>query len=99
MSSKTSKKPKDNEVKVVRVTKTEFELSDGRIYPHPFEFAEAPTLQAFRQHYRLAKTLVLDLMAKQDQKTAKTAKTVSKAVKAAKKPDKPKESPQETNEQ
>jgi len=78
---KGSQNKDSNEVKVVRVTKTEFELSDGRIYQHPFEFTEAPTLQAFRQHYRNAKAMVLDLMAKQDKAVA-TAKS---------KPDKPKE--------
>jgi len=76
---KGSQNKDSNEVKVVRVTKTEFELSDGRIYQHPFEFTEAPTLQAFRQHYCNAKAMVLDLMAKQDQAVAKA------------KPDKPKE--------
>ena len=71
---KTAKITKDNEVKVVRVTKTEFELSDGRIYQHPFEFTEAPSLKDFRQHYKLAKVLVQDLMAKQDKLRAKDSK-------------------------
>lgn len=63
-------------------------LSDGRIYQHPFEFTEAPSLKEFRQHYKNAKQLVLDLMAKQDQTTTK----------ATPKTDKSKEQPKEENE-
>ena len=79
--TKTSQNKDHNEVKVVRVTKTEFELSDGRIYQHPFEFAESPTLQEFRLHYKLAKSLVDNLMKEQDQIHAKPIPKASKAGK------------------
>jgi hypothetical protein len=38
---------------VVRVTKTEFELSDGRVFPMMFDFAddEVPTVEEFQQSY------------------------------------------------
>ena len=38
---------------VIRVTKTEFELSDGRIYPMIFDFAddEVPTVEEFQRQY------------------------------------------------
>jgi hypothetical protein len=43
-------KPK---VKVVRLTTTEFELSDGRLYQHPVPLKpdELPTLQEFQSYY------------------------------------------------
>jgi hypothetical protein len=38
---------------VIRVTKTEYELSDGRIYPMMFDFAEdeVPTVEEFQKQY------------------------------------------------
>lgn len=38
---------------VIRVSKTEFELSDGRIYPMMFDFAddEIPTVEEFQKQY------------------------------------------------
>jgi len=43
-------KPK---VKVVRISTTEFELSDGRVYQHPIplERDEIPTVQEFQFYY------------------------------------------------
>ena len=38
-------------MKVVRVTKTEFELEDGRIYEHPIELEEVPTVKEFQKIY------------------------------------------------
>ena len=38
-------------VKVVRVTKTEFELEDGRVYPHFIELDRKPSLKQFRKIY------------------------------------------------
>jgi len=38
-------------MKVVRVTKTEFELEDGRVYEHPVELDEAPSLEDFQAIY------------------------------------------------
>lgn len=36
---------------VTRVTKTEFELDDGRVYQHPFELDEVPTTEEFQCIY------------------------------------------------
>ena len=38
-------------MKVVRVTKTEFELEDGRVYEHPVELNEVPTIEEFQKIY------------------------------------------------
>ena len=38
-------------MKVVRVTKTEFELEDGRVYDHPIELDEVPTIEEFQKIY------------------------------------------------
>lgn len=38
-------------VKVVRVTKTEFELEDGRVYQHPVELDVAPPIKEFQKTY------------------------------------------------
>lgn len=38
-------------MKVVRVTKTEFELEDGRIVPHFMELEKVPTLKQFQKIY------------------------------------------------
>ena len=38
-------------MKVVRVTKTEFELEDGRVYEHPVELDEVPSLEDFQAIY------------------------------------------------
>lgn len=36
-------------LKVVRVTKTEFELEGGRVYPVPFDMDEVPTVEEFQE--------------------------------------------------
>lgn len=43
----------EDTVKVIRVTATEFELSDGRIYEHPLplEPDEIPTVSEFQEFY------------------------------------------------
>jgi len=38
-------------VKIIRVTKTEFELEDGRIYEHLVELEEIPSLEEFQEIY------------------------------------------------
>lgn len=38
-------------MKVVRVTKTEFELEDGRVYDHPIELEDIPSLEDFQAVY------------------------------------------------
>jgi hypothetical protein len=36
---------------VVRVTETEFELDNGRVFEMPFELEEVPPLEVFQQIY------------------------------------------------
>ena len=47
---------------VVRVTKTEFELDDGRVFPHPVELDEVPTVEEFQKTYDKSRKLVKDMM-------------------------------------
>lgn len=56
--NKTQRTPPKSRVKkerpmVVRVTKTEFELDDGRVFPMLFDFAddEVPTPEEFQKQY------------------------------------------------
>ncbi len=53
--------------KVVRVTKTEFELDNGDIYPHNFEFDEEITVDEFQILLDSSKKLMLDLLKKFDE--------------------------------
>ena len=36
---------------ITRVTKTEFEVDDGDIYPIPFDLDEVPTIEEFQRIY------------------------------------------------
>jgi len=36
---------------VVRITKEEFELDDGRIFPHMLELDEVPSIEEFQETY------------------------------------------------
>lgn len=38
-------------MKVVRVTKTEFELENGKVFPHFMELDKVPTLKQFQKIY------------------------------------------------
>lgn len=53
---------KDKKMRVVRVTKTEFELDNGDVYPLPFELDETPTLKEFNEIYANSRTLVENLI-------------------------------------
>ena len=37
--------------KIIKVSKTEFETSDGSVYPIPFELDETPHLEDFQEQY------------------------------------------------
>lgn len=37
--------------KIVRVTKTEFEMEDGTIHPILFDLEETPTVEEFQEQY------------------------------------------------
>lgn len=57
MKSKKAKK-----MKVVRVTRTEFELDNGDIYPLPFELDHTPTVKEFNEIYANSRILVENLI-------------------------------------
>ena len=48
---------------VIRVSKTEFELSDGRVYPMLFDYAddEVPTVEEFQKTYDQWRSLFSEL--------------------------------------
>ena len=47
---------------VVRVTRTEFELDDGRIFPHPVELDNVPSVEEFQRTYDKSRKLVQEMM-------------------------------------
>ena len=59
---------KDKKMKVIRVTKTEFELDNGDIYPLPFELDETPTLKEFNEIYANSRSLVENLISQSKNK-------------------------------
>lgn len=58
---------KDTNYRVVRVTKTEFELDNGDIYPHNFELEEDITVEEFQKLLDSSKELIVDLLRKIDE--------------------------------
>ena len=56
-------------MKVVRVTKTEFELEDGRVYDHPVELEAVPSLEDFQAVYDEWVTKFREMFGKNDGKT------------------------------
>lgn len=47
---------------VVRITKDEFELDDGRIFPHMVELDEVPTLEEFQKTYDKVRETYKDML-------------------------------------
>lgn len=62
-------------MKVVRVTKDEFELDDGTIQPMLFEFDEVPTVEELQKHLDNA-TKFLGIEVDDNGKTGKNKKSV-----------------------
>ena len=60
--TKIMKKLKEKEYKVVRVSKTEFELDNGDIYPIPFELDKVPTVKQFQRMIDDSKDLMLEIL-------------------------------------
>ena len=60
--TKIMKKIKEKEYKVVRVSKTEFELDNGDIYPIPFELDKVPTVKQFQRMIDDSKDLMLEIL-------------------------------------
>jgi len=61
---KIMKKLQEKQFKVVRVDSTEFELSNGDIYPIPFELDEVPSVEEFQKLIDNSKECILSLMEK-----------------------------------
>ena len=52
--------------KVIRVSKTEFELDNGDIYPIPFELGYEPTLEEFQKFINDSKSLISEFVKKSE---------------------------------
>jgi hypothetical protein len=53
---------KEKKPMVVRVTKEEFELDDGRIFPHVVELDEVPTIEEFQKIYDKVRDTYKDML-------------------------------------
>ena len=63
MKTKTlMKKLRDRQFKVVRVSKTEFELGTGDVFPFPFDMEEELTVEEFQTILDNSKELVLQML-------------------------------------
>ena len=62
--TKIMKKIQEKQYKVVRVTRTEFELDNGDVYPIPFEMDKVPTVKQFQKMIDDSKDLMLELLKK-----------------------------------
>lgn len=62
LSKKAMSYIKDKKFKVVRITKNEFELEDGSIYPIPFELESELTIEEFQKYLDNSKNLLLELL-------------------------------------
>jgi hypothetical protein len=71
MKSKKSRK-RITGMRVVRVTKTEFELDNGDIYPLPFELDKALSLKEFNEIYANSKVVVDALITQSKDKNFKS---------------------------
>ena len=71
MKSKKSRK-RITGMRVVRVTKTEFELDNGDIYPLPFELDKALSLKEFNEIYANSKIVVDALISQSKNKNFKS---------------------------
>jgi len=53
---------KEKKPMVVRVTKDEFELDDGRIFPHVVELDDVPTIEEFQKIYDKVRDTYKDML-------------------------------------
>lgn len=60
--------------KVVRVSKTEFELETGDIYPIPFEFDYEPTIEEFQKFVDDSKSLIAEFVKKSEKEKSHARK-------------------------
>jgi len=61
---KLIKKMESQEYKVIRVTRAEFELSNGDIYPHAFELDDDITVEEFQKLLDSSKDMIIDQIKK-----------------------------------
>ena len=62
--NKLIKKMENQEYTVIRVTRTEFELSSGDIYPHAFELDDDITVEEFQKLLDSSKDMIIDQIKK-----------------------------------
>jgi len=55
-------KLRDKQFKVVRVSKTEFELDTGDVFPFPFDMEEELTVEEFQMILNNSKELILQML-------------------------------------
>lgn len=60
--------------KVVRISKTEFELDNGDIYPIPFDLGYEPTIEEFQKFINDSKSLISEFI-KNSEKEKKNARS------------------------
>jgi hypothetical protein len=70
---RTMKVMETKKYKVIRVSKTEFELDNGDIYPIPFELGYEPTLEEFQKFIDDSKSLISEFV-KKSEKEKRNAK-------------------------
>jgi len=64
MKTNLIKMIEDKNYKVVRVTKTEFELDNGDIYPHTFELDDDISVEEFQMLLDSSKDLMIEYLRK-----------------------------------
>jgi hypothetical protein len=60
MNKKLKEQMESKNMKVIRVSKTEYELENGDIYPHLFELEDDITVEEFQKLLDKSKKMVLD---------------------------------------
>lgn len=68
MKNKLIKIMENKNMKVIRVTKTEYELENGDIYPNVFELDEDITIEEFQNILDESKSLILSHIKKIESK-------------------------------
>ena len=53
---------KEKQFRVVRVSKTEFELNNGDVYPFPFDMDEELTVEEFQKILDGSKDIILQML-------------------------------------
>ena len=64
--ARAMKEIENKKLKVIRVSKTEFELDSGDIYPIPFDLGYEPTLEEFQKFINDSKSLISEFIKKSE---------------------------------